>query len=137
MDLKRIAKDTAKVLTSYLTYQAVRTVMMQLRETNVPLSYRLNEFATRDKLQDGEVFLEDLFQEQPELALRVMTVRLHLAEEVAEFLPEMVTTGIQQANMEHQKKHLERITGMSVRSTATEPSSEPDISNREADDPSD
>ncbi|MEO0825299.1 MAG: chaperonin family protein RbcX [Cyanobacteria bacterium J06639_16] len=137
MDLKRIAKDTAKVLTSYLTYQAVRTVMMQLRETNVPLSYRLNEFATRDKLQDGEVFLEDLFQEQPELALRVMTVRLHLAEEVAEFLPEMVTTGIQQANMEHQKKHLERITGMSVRSTATEPSSEPDISHREADDPSD
>ncbi|MEO0488612.1 MAG: chaperonin family protein RbcX [Cyanobacteria bacterium J06635_15] len=137
MDLKRIAKDTAKVLTSYLTYQAVRTVMMQLRETNVPLSYRLNEFATRDKLQDGEVFLEDLFQEQPELALRVMTVRLHLAEEVAEFLPEMVTTGIQQANMEHQKKHLERITGMSVRSTATESSSEPDISNREADDPSD
>ena len=75
MDLKRIAKDTAKVLTSYLTYQAVRTVMMQLRETNLPLSYWLNEFATRDKLQDGELFLEGLLQEQPELALRVMTVR--------------------------------------------------------------
>lgn len=137
MDLKRIAKDTAKVLTSYLTYQAVRTVMMQLRETNLPLSYWLNEFATRDKLQDGELFLEGLLQEQPELALRVMTVRFHLAGEISEFLPEMVTTGIQQANMEHQKKHLERITGMSVQSTATEPLSEPDVSNLETDDPSD
>ncbi|MEO1352726.1 MAG: chaperonin family protein RbcX [Cyanobacteria bacterium J06635_15] len=142
MDLKRVAKDTAKVLTSYLTYQAVRTVLMQLRETNLPRSYWLNEFATRDKLQDGELFLEDLLQEQPDLALRVMTVRLHLAEEVAEFLPEMLTTSIQQANMEHRKKHLERITGMSapetpVQETATELSSEPDTPQPEADNPSD
>ncbi|MEM6427030.1 MAG: chaperonin family protein RbcX [Cyanobacteria bacterium P01_H01_bin.119] len=125
MDLKRIAKDTAKVLTSYLTYQAVRTVMMQLRETNLPMSYRLNEVATRESLQDGERFLEVLFQEQPELALRIMGVRLYLAEEVAEFLPEMVTTGIQQGNMEHQKKHLERITGMTVQPTPSEPGKEP------------
>lgn len=142
MDLKRVAKDTAKVLTSYLTYQAVRTVLMQLRETNLPRSYWLNEFATRDKLQDGEVFLEDLLQEQPDLALRVMTVRLHLAEEVAEFLPEMLTTGIQQANMEHRKKHLERITGMSapetpVQEAATESSPESDTPQPDADSPSD
>ncbi|NEP20160.1 MAG: RbcX chaperonin protein, partial [Leptolyngbya sp. SIO4C1] len=51
MDLKRIAKDTSRVLISYLTYQAVRVVMGQLRETDVPRSYWLNEFATRDKLQ--------------------------------------------------------------------------------------
>ncbi len=113
MDLKRIAKDTAKTLTSYLTYQAVRVVMGQLRETNLPRSYWFNEFASRDKLQDGEAFIASLMQEQADLALRVMTVRQHLAEEITEFLPEMVITGIQQANIEHRKQHLERITQMS------------------------
>lgn len=113
MDLKRIAKDTAKTLTSYLTYQAVRIVMGQLRETNLPRSYWFNEFATRDKLQDGEAFIAALMQEQADLALRVMTVRQHLAEEVTEFLPEMVLTSIQQANIEHRKQHLERMTQMS------------------------
>ncbi|MGD1853150.1 MAG: chaperonin family protein RbcX [Leptolyngbyaceae cyanobacterium] len=113
MDLKRIAKDTAKTLTSYLTYQAVRVVMGQLRETDLPRSYWFNEFATRDKLQDGEAFIASLMQEQADLGLRVMTVRQHLAEEVTEFLPEMVVTGIQQANIEHRKQHLERITQIS------------------------
>ncbi|MEO0430798.1 MAG: chaperonin family protein RbcX [Cyanobacteria bacterium J06656_5] len=113
MDIKRIAKDTAKTLTSYLTYQAVRVVLGQLRETNLPRSYWFNEFASRDKLQDGEAFIASLMKEQADLALRVMTVRQHLAEEVTEFLPEMVLTGIQQANIEHRKRHLERITQMS------------------------
>lgn len=112
MDLKRIAKDTAQVLTSYLTYQSVRTVLSQLLEANLPLFHQLNEFASREKVQDGEVFITDLFKEHPELALRIMTVRQHLAEEVTEFLPEMVTTNIQQANMGHRKKHLERMTQM-------------------------
>ncbi|MEM6252004.1 MAG: chaperonin family protein RbcX [Cyanobacteria bacterium P01_D01_bin.156] len=113
MDLKRIAKDTAKTLTSYLTYQAVRVIMGQLRETDLPRSYWFNEFATREKLQDGEVFIASLMQEQADLALRVMTVRQHLAEEIAEFLPEMVMTGLQEANIEHRRRHLERITQMS------------------------
>ncbi|NJM98532.1 MAG: RbcX chaperonin protein [Phormidesmis sp. RL_2_1] len=112
MNLKRIAKDTAQVLTSYLTYQAVRTVIDQLKETNLPRFYWLTEFSSREKLQDGEAYIRRLFQEQPDLALRVMTVRQHLAEEVTEFLPEMVTSNIQQANMEHRKKHLERMTQM-------------------------
>jgi len=112
MDLKRIAKDTAQVLTSYLTYQSVRTVLSQLVEANLPLFHQLNEFASREKIQDGEVFITDLFKEHPELALRIMTVRQHIAEEITEFLPEMVTTNIQQTNMEHRKKHLERMTQM-------------------------
>ncbi|PZO59250.1 MAG: RbcX chaperonin protein [Phormidesmis priestleyi] len=112
MDLKRIAKDTAQVLTSYLTYQSVRTVLDQLKETNLPRYYWFQEFSSREKLQDGEAFIQQLFQAEPELALRVMTVRQHLAEEVSEFLPEMVTTNIQQSNMEHRKKHLERMTQM-------------------------
>lgn len=114
MDLKRIAKDTVKVLVSYLTYQAVRVVVSQLGETNPPLSLWLNNFSTTGKIQDGEVYLSDLMQANQDLAFRVMTVRAHLAEEVADYLPEMVRTGIQQANMEHRRQYLERMTQLSA-----------------------
>ena len=110
MDIKRIAKDTAKTLQSYLTYQAVRTVLAQIGETNPPLALWLHRFSATDRIQDGEAYIETLFREKPDLALRIMTVREHLAEEVADFLPEMVRAGIQQANMQHRKQHLERIT---------------------------
>jgi len=112
MDLKRIAKDTTRVLSSYLTYQAVRTVLSQLLETNRPVFHQFNEFASREKLQDGEAFITELLKEYPELGLRVMTVRSHLAEEIAEFLPEMLTSSIQQSNIEHRKKQLEKMTQM-------------------------
>jgi hypothetical protein len=92
MDLKEIAKNTAKVLTSYLTYQALRTVIAQLSETNPPLALWLSRFSSTDKIQDGEVYLQELLQEQPDLAFRLMIVREHLAQEVADFLPEMVRT---------------------------------------------
>jgi hypothetical protein len=121
MDLKRVAKDTSKVLISYLTYQAVRTVLEQLKELNPSQAYWLNAFSTQEKLQDGEAYLEALLAERPDLAIRVMTVRQHLADEVTEFLPEMVCTGIQQANMEHRRRHLERITQMSSAELAGEP----------------
>jgi hypothetical protein len=114
MDLKQIAKDTAKTLSSYLTYQAVRTVMAQISETNPPLALWLHRFSATDKIQDGEAYIKSLFQEKPELALRIIIVREHLAQEVVDFLPEMVRTGIQQANMEHRKQHLERITQLDI-----------------------
>jgi len=110
MDLKKVAKDTTKVLTSYLTYQAVRIVTTQLRETDPPQAFWLNDFSSRNNIQNGEEYLRSLLVEQQSLALRIMTVRQHLANEVTEFLPEMVQTGIQQANMEHRRQHLERIT---------------------------
>lgn len=109
MDLKQIAKDTAKTIQSYLTYQALRTVLAQLSETNPPLAHWLQNFSA-GKIQDGEAYIEQLFREQPDLALRIMTVREHIAEEVTEFLPEMVLTGIQKANIEKRRQHLERIT---------------------------
>nr|AMO28177.1 chaperonin-like protein [Rhizonema sp. 'cyanobiont of Erioderma pedicellatum']AYO46992.1 chaperonin-like protein [Rhizonema sp. 'cyanobiont of Corella sp. NSF047_214376159']QPF15438.1 chaperonin-like protein [Rhizonema neotropicum DIC251]QPF15460.1 chaperonin-like protein [Rhizonema neotropicum DIC600]QPF15464.1 chaperonin-like protein [Rhizonema neotropicum DIC613]QPF15466.1 chaperonin-like protein [Rhizonema neotropicum DIC627]QPF15470.1 chaperonin-like protein [Rhizonema neotropicum MDF len=109
MNIKQIAKDTAKMLQNYLTYQAVKTVLAQLSETNPPLALWLQYFSA-DKLQDGEPYIEELFREKPDLALRIMIVREHLAEEVAEYLPEMVRTGIMQANMEHRRQHLERST---------------------------
>jgi RbcX protein len=109
MNLKQIAKDTAKTLQSYLTYQALRTVLAQLGETNPPLELWLHNFSS-GKIQNGESFLDQLLREKPDLALRIMTVREHIAEEIAEFLPEMVRTGIQQSNMEQRRQHLERIT---------------------------
>ncbi len=123
MNIKQIAKDTAKTLQSYLTYQALRTVLAQLSETNPPLALWLQRFSA-DKIQDGEAYLRELFQEKPDLALRIMTVREHIAEEITEFLPEMVRTGIQQANMEHRRQHLERITQMSDLTPSPEPEQE-------------
>ena len=114
MDIKQIAKDTAKMLQSYLTYQAVRTVSAQINETNPYVAAWLHRFSTKERIQDGEVYIEQLFLEKPELALRIMTVRQHLAEEMTEFLPEMVSTGIMQANMEHRRQHLERITQLDL-----------------------
>lgn len=122
MDVKKVAKDTAKMLSSYLTYQAVNMIITQLMETNPPLAYWLNNFSGKDKIQNGESYLEELLRENQELAFRVMTVRTHLAEEVAEFLPEMVQTNIQQANMEHRKRHFEYLTQLTV----TDPSNHPE-----------
>lgn len=110
MDLKKSAKDAAKVLTSYLTFQAVKTVLNQLRETNPAHAYWLNTFSTKEALQDGEAYLNGLMQENVQLAMRIMTVRQHIAEEICEFLPEMVLTNIQRANMDYRRQHLERIT---------------------------
>ncbi|MBF1999203.1 MAG: chaperonin family protein RbcX [Synechococcales cyanobacterium M58_A2018_015] len=110
MDLKQIAKDTAKVLISYLTYQAVRTVIAQLDETDPPRSLWLQRFSTKERVQDGERYIQELFLEKPDLAFRILTVREHLAGQICEFLPEMVNSGIQQSNMEHRRRQLERMT---------------------------
>ena len=120
MNIKQIAKDTAKTLQSYLTYQAVKTVLAQLSETNPPLSLWLHRFSAKDKIQDGEAYIEELLRESPDLALRVMTVREHLAEEITEYLPEMVSTGITQANMGHRRKHLERMTQLDISNPSSE-----------------
>lgn len=132
MDLKQIAKDTAKTLSSYLTYQAVRTVLAQLSETNPPLALWLHRFSSTEKIQDGEVYIQNLFREKPDLALRIMTVREHLAQEVADMLPEMVRDGIQQANVEHRRQHLERITQLDISDSSPNPQqqgSEPNLDN--------
>lgn len=110
MDLKQIAKDTASVLQSYLTYQAMRAVVAQLRETNPPKAIWLQGFSSAGKLQDGEAYLREMLAADPEMAFRIMTVREHLAGEVAEFLPEMLQTGVRQANTNHRRSHLERLT---------------------------
>lgn len=113
MDLKKIAKDTSRTIVSYLTYQAVRVVVAQLYETNPALGIWLNRFSTTDKIQDGEAYILALFDQQADLAFRILTVREHLAQETCDWLPELVRSGIQQANMEHRRRHLERMTQFS------------------------
>ena len=110
MDAKTVARDTAKVLQSYLTYQAVRTIINQLGETNPGQAIWLRQYSDKNKIQDGEAYLQGLMSEDKELVLRIMIVREHLGDRVLEFLPEMVSTGIQQANLELRRGLLERLT---------------------------
>jgi O-methyltransferase involved in polyketide biosynthesis len=127
MDLRQIAKDTTKTLISYLTYQAVRTVLAQLSETDPPRAFWLQRFSGKEKIQDGEAYLQGLFQEQQDLAFRILTVREHLADEIADYLPEMLRSTIQQANMEQRRQQLERMTQVNLEPMASqpEPSDEP------------
>lgn len=113
MDIKQVAKETSKVLASYLTYQAVRIITNQLRETNPGQAIWLSEFSSTGKIQDGEVYLGEMLQENQEIAFRIMTVRDHLVQEVADYLPEMVRDNIQKANMDYRRQYLERITQLS------------------------
>jgi tRNA nucleotidyltransferase/poly(A) polymerase len=110
MDLKQIAKDTTKTLTSYVTYQALRVVIAQLDETEPKRAYWLRQFSHRVSVQDSEVYLAALFQEEQRLAFRLLTVREHIAEEMADYLPEMLRTSIQQANLQQRTQQLERMT---------------------------
>lgn len=110
MSAKDIAKSTAKVLQSYLTYQAVKTIIDQLQETNPPQAIWLAHYSDHQKMQDGEAYIQSLMTENKELVMRILTVREDLAEQIVEFLPEMVKSGISQANMEHRRHLLERLT---------------------------
>lgn len=126
MDLKRVAKNTAKTLISYLTYQALRIVLEQLGETDPPQALWLHAFSSRNSIQDGEAYIQALLGERQEIAFRIMTVRQHLADEVVDFLPEMTRTGIQQSNMEYRRQHLERITQLSVSEPPANPEQQTD-----------
>jgi len=128
MNLKQIAKDTTKVVISYLTYQAVRTVIDQLSETDPPRSLWLHTFSTKERIQDGELYIRDLFQAEQSLAFRILTVREHLANEVCEFLPEMVRTGILEANIQQRRQQLERMTEFNPVPSQTHPESDPEQS---------
>jgi len=121
MDYSHIARQTSRVLSSYLTYQAVRVIVGQLSQTDPPLAIWLNGFSATSKIQDGEQYLSELLRERQELALRVMTVREHLAENILDVLPEMVRADIQQANIQQRKRHLERITQVASSEAATWP----------------
>jgi hypothetical protein len=123
MDLKQIAKDTTKTLISYMTYQAYRVVIAQLDETEPKRAYWLRQFSYRVSIQNSEAYLTALFHEEQRLAFRLLTVREHIAEEIADYLPEMLRTGIQQANLTQRTQQLERMT--QVDPSASTPHPEP------------
>jgi hypothetical protein len=129
MTYKQVVKDTAKVLQSYLTYQAVRIIINQLTETNPGQAIWLSDFSDRTKVQNSDTYINNLMLENKELVLRILTVRKDLAEQVLEFLPEMVKTNIEQSNIEHRRNLLERLT--QTQSSAI-PSSSVDDTNLES-----
>jgi hypothetical protein len=110
MQPKQVAQATAKVLQSYLTYQAVRTIHNELSETNPAQAIWLSNYTASHNIQDDEVYLEGLMSENKEMVLRILTVREYIAEQVLDFLPEMVRSGINKGNMEHRRHLLERLT---------------------------
>lgn len=124
---KKIAQNTAKVVQSYLTYQAVRTIIEQLSETNPGQGIWLSQYTSSHNIQDGEAYLQGLMLENKELVLRIMTVREHLAEAVLDFLPEMVKASIHEANIDHRRQILERLT--------QSPPSSPSVTHPENSDP--
>jgi RbcX protein len=124
MDLKQVAKSTAKVISSYLTYQAMQIVLAQLTESNPPLAVWLRSFSGQKILQDGELYLQALLGQNQELAFRIMAVREHLVEEIMDDLPEMMLHEIKSQNSQHRRQQLEKISQLSI----TEPDSNPDRS---------
>jgi RbcX protein len=114
MDRKQVAKATTRVISSYLTYQAVQSVLTELTEMNPPLALWLRGFSGQQILQDGEVYLLALLGQNQELAFRIMTVREHLVEEIMEDLPEMVLHDIKQKNSQHRRQQLEKLSQLSI-----------------------
>ncbi|MEL4893892.1 MULTISPECIES: chaperonin family protein RbcX [unclassified Crocosphaera] len=118
---KKIANDTAEVIQNYLTYQAVRVILDQLSETNPKQAIWLRQYTASHNIQKGEPFIEGLMGEDKELVLRILKVREYLASEVMEFMPQMVRHRISQANVEHRRRLLERLTNAPpISSTASE-----------------
>ncbi len=113
MDIKSIVKRSSQTLASYLTYEAMRVVVEQLRETDPPRAHWLAGFSSSGTLQDGEAYLQELLAANRDLAFRILTVRQHLAEEVLDFLPERVKAAIAEANRKLRCEHLERAIGWS------------------------
>lgn len=132
MAYKQVVKDTAKVLQSYLTYQTVRIIVEQLSETNPGQAIWLSDYSDRKKVQDSDSYINDLMKENKELVLRILTVRQDLAEQVLEFLPEMVKTNINQSNMEHRRHLLERLTQTQSSSLTSSSVDEPKIDSNQS-----
>ena len=112
MQPKDIVSDTAKIVQNYLTYQAVKLIIEQLTETNPGEAIWLRKYSSGGKLQDGENYIQELMSQVQgkQLVMRILAVRDDLAEQVLEYLPEMVSTSIKQANLEHRRRLLERLT---------------------------
>lgn len=107
---KQIATETAQVLQSYLTYQAVKTIIAQLSETNPPMALWLTQYSSGNKIQDGEAYIQGLMLEHKDLVMRILEVRNNLAEQILDLLPAMVRQNLEQSNINNRRQLLERLT---------------------------
>lgn len=126
MELRRIARETCDTLVNYLTYQAVRVVLSQVKETNPALYVWLQEFTQDYSFQRSEEYLRALYREKPELALRMMTVRSDLVDDIADALPEMSRSSVEQSNMNLRRHMLEHLTQTGVATPEPAPAAELD-----------
>ena len=110
MDLRQIARDTSGLLVNYLTYQAVRVVIDQMAETDPPRSVWLQHFSANYSFQRAEEYLQALMKEQPELGVRIMTVRETIAGDISDLLGELTRSGVAEANMNQRRSMFERMT---------------------------
>jgi len=112
MQPKDIAKDTAKVIQNYLTYKAVMLIIEQLAETNPGEAIWLRQYSSGGKLRNAESYIKEIMSEPrgKELAMRIMTVRDKIAEQILEFIPEIVSSGIKEDNLILRRHLLERLT---------------------------
>ena len=112
MQPKDIAKDTAKVIQNYLTYKAVMLIIEQLAETNPGEAIWLRQYSSGGKLRNAESYIQEIMSEPrgKELAMRIMTVRDKIAEQILEFIPEIVSSGIKEDNLILRRHLLERLT---------------------------
>jgi len=112
MQPKDIARNTAEVVQNYLTFKAVQSVIAQLAETNPQESIWLRQYSSGGKLRDAEAYIQEIMSEPrgKELAMRIMTVRSDIALKTLEFLPEIVSAGIEKSNLAHRRHLLERLT---------------------------
>lgn len=110
MTSKRVAQETAQMLQDYLTYQAVRTILEQLSETNPTQALWLRQFSQQHDVKNSSAYLEALMAERKDLVMRIMTVREDLADRVLDFLPEMVRSGLEKSNLHYRCQILERLT---------------------------
>ena len=126
MQPKEIAKDTAKIVQNYFTYKAVMLIIEQLAETNPAEAIWLRQYSSGGKLRDAEAYIEEIMSEPrgKELALRIMTVRNRMAEQILEFVPEIVTSGIKENNLIHRRHLLERLTQSPTETSNSEAGSE-------------
>ncbi|MDC0832643.1 putative RuBisCo chaperonin RbcX [Geitlerinema sp. FC II] len=131
---KKVANQTAEVLQSYLTYQAVRTIIDQLSETNPSQAIWLSQRSAGNRIQKGDVFLQELMQDNKELVLRILTVRAHLAEEILDFLPEMVRANIANSNTDCRRQILERLTQTADSSLESSTETHPEIESNDSQD---
>ncbi|MGD1901300.1 MAG: chaperonin family protein RbcX [Geitlerinemataceae cyanobacterium] len=110
MDSKRLAREAAKTLQTYVTFQAVKLILEQLSETNPSQAIWLRQYVLDNPIRDDGEFLEGLIRDRKDLVFRVLTVRAEIADTVLEFLPELVCSNITEANVKLRRSMLERLT---------------------------